>query len=55
MGGCAVNTFLGMPGPARATERGTLRGVETFPQAARKALANGQLRRNLVANKREFP
>ena len=42
-----MNTFLGMPGPARATERGTLRGVETFPQAARKALANGQLRRNL--------
>jgi L-lactate dehydrogenase complex protein LldF len=39
------STFLGMP--ARASERGTLRGAEPFPSAARQALANGQLRRNL--------
>jgi len=56
-----VSTFLGMPGlpglpgPSgpvgtagpRATERGTLRGGRTFPAAARTALADGQLRRNL--------
>jgi L-lactate dehydrogenase complex protein LldF len=39
-------TFLGMPLP-RATERGTLRGGQTFPDAARAALADTQLRRNL--------
>jgi L-lactate dehydrogenase complex protein LldF len=36
-----------MPAVHRATDRGTLRGGETFPHAARQALANGQLRRNL--------
>jgi L-lactate dehydrogenase complex protein LldF len=44
------NTFLGMPTWARlplASERGTLRGEYPFPEAARAALANGQLRRNL--------
>jgi L-lactate dehydrogenase complex protein LldF len=44
------NTFLGMPTSAPlplATERGTLRGEHPFPEAARAALANGQLRRNL--------
>jgi L-lactate dehydrogenase complex protein LldF len=39
-----VTTFLGMP---VATERGTLRGAETFPVAARRALGDTQLRRNL--------
>ena len=44
-----TRTFLGLPGvpPPTATERGTLRGTRTFPQAARVALADGQLRRNL--------
>jgi L-lactate dehydrogenase complex protein LldF len=35
-----------MPLPV-ASERGTLRGERPFPEAARTALANGQLRRNL--------
>ncbi len=39
-----MTTFLGMP---VATERGTLRGAETFPVAARRALGDTQLRRNL--------
>jgi L-lactate dehydrogenase complex protein LldF len=47
MGEGAVTTFLGMPVVHRATERGTLRGSQSFPDGARKALANGQLRRNL--------
>jgi L-lactate dehydrogenase complex protein LldF len=42
-----MSTFLGLPGTARATDRGTLRGASTFPDAARRELANGQLRRNL--------
>ena len=43
-----MSTFLGMPaGLPVATERGTLRGEHPFPEAARTALANGQLRRNL--------
>jgi L-lactate dehydrogenase complex protein LldF len=37
-------TFLGMP---VASERGTLRGDDGFPVAARAALADAQLRRNL--------
>lgn len=37
-------TFLGMP---VASERGTLRGHERFPAAARAALGDAQLRRNL--------
>ena len=41
-----MSTFLGMP--VRAPKGvGHLRGDETFPQAARTALANPQLRRNL--------
>jgi L-lactate dehydrogenase complex protein LldF len=35
------------PGPAHATDVGTLRGDTPFPAAARTALANTQLRRNL--------
>ena len=35
------------PEPALASERGTLRGGPGFPAAARKALRDGQLRRNL--------
>ncbi|WP_198954789.1 lactate utilization protein B [Kineosporia sp. R_H_3] len=42
-----MTTFLGMPGLPVATERGTLRGADTFPVAARKALADTQLRKNL--------
>jgi L-lactate dehydrogenase complex protein LldF len=43
------STFLGMPssGLPLASERGTLRGEHSFPEAAHTALANGQLRRNL--------
>ncbi|HYJ74408.1 MAG TPA: LutB/LldF family L-lactate oxidation iron-sulfur protein [Kineosporiaceae bacterium] len=42
-----MTTFLGMPGPLpHATDRGTL-GDRRFPDAAREALANTQLRRNL--------
>jgi L-lactate dehydrogenase complex protein LldF len=40
-----VNTFLGMPYAPRGV--GHLRGEEPFPVAARAALANTQLRRNL--------
>jgi L-lactate dehydrogenase complex protein LldF len=46
-------TFLGMPSSIAsaalplASERGTLRGEQPFPEAAHTALANGQLRRNL--------
>ncbi len=45
-----MSTFLGLPtgGPPRASERGTLRGQQTFPVAARKALADPQLRANLA-------
>jgi L-lactate dehydrogenase complex protein LldF len=39
-----MSTFPGVP---PASDRGTLRGAAAFPQAARTALANGQLRRNL--------
>ena len=44
--------FLGLPGTRTglpvATERGTLRGADGFPAAARRALADPQLRRNLA-------
>ena len=44
----AGTTFLGMPvALPYATDRGTLRGDRTFPDAAREALTNEQLRRNL--------
>ncbi len=39
-----TTTFLGMPG---AAQTGHLRGAEPFPAAARGALSDGQLRRNL--------
>jgi L-lactate dehydrogenase complex protein LldF len=39
-----MSTFLGMPAPRGV---GMLRGDEPFPAAARKALANDQMRRNL--------
>jgi L-lactate dehydrogenase complex protein LldF len=42
-----VKTPLGMPSIPTASERGTLRGAQPFPAAARKALADSQLRRNL--------
>jgi L-lactate dehydrogenase complex protein LldF len=38
-------TFLGLPGAPRGI--GQLRGDRPFPEAAEKALADGQLRRNL--------
>jgi L-lactate dehydrogenase complex protein LldF len=48
MNRAASSTFLGMPATLPlAAERGTLRGEHPFPEAARAALANGQLRRNL--------
>jgi L-lactate dehydrogenase complex protein LldF len=48
MGGVAVSTDLGMPSfPPYGTDRGTLRGTRPFPDAARLALADTQLRRNL--------
>jgi L-lactate dehydrogenase complex protein LldF len=40
-----VTTFLGLPAPPRGT--GHLRGDEPFPVAARRALADSQLRHNL--------
>jgi L-lactate dehydrogenase complex protein LldF len=40
-----MSTFLGMPAAPRGV--GHLRGTEPFPVAARRALANTQLRRNL--------
>jgi len=46
-----VSTFLGMPGggPAHAPRGvGHLRGEEPFPVAARRALGDAQLRRNLT-------
>ena len=39
-----MSTFLGMP---RAVDIGHLRGDDSFPVAARRALADAQLRRNL--------
>jgi L-lactate dehydrogenase complex protein LldF len=46
-----MNTFLGMPAPAGRAYAprgvGHLRGTEPFPVAARQALADAQLRRNL--------
>ena len=42
-----MSTFLGMPSLPVATERGTLRGPDSFPDAARKALRDAQLRKNL--------
>jgi len=42
-----VSTFLGMP-PVAPAGVGHLRGDEPFPVAARRALANPQLRRNLA-------
>jgi L-lactate dehydrogenase complex protein LldF len=44
MGVGMVSTYLGLP---VATERGTLRGERPFPVAAREALRNTQLRRNI--------
>src|SRR5256714_12846831 len=44
-GGRAVSTFLGIPNAPRGV--GHLRGDEPFPVAARRALADAQLRRNL--------
>src|SRR5256714_4209100 len=44
-GGRAVSTFLGIPNAPRGV--GHLRGDEPFPVAARRALADTQLRRNL--------
>jgi L-lactate dehydrogenase complex protein LldF len=41
-----MSTFLGTPGYAGS---GNLRGDESFPKAARKALSNSQLRANLGA------
>jgi L-lactate dehydrogenase complex protein LldF len=41
-----MNTFLGIPAPRGV---GQLRGTESFPDAARIALADPQLRRNLGA------
>jgi L-lactate dehydrogenase complex protein LldF len=44
-----VSTFLGIPRRASQEEQQSpLRGTLPFPKAARKALANGQLRRNLA-------
>ncbi len=40
-----TSTFLGLPAPPRGT--GNLRGNEPFPVAARRALADTQLRHNL--------
>jgi L-lactate dehydrogenase complex protein LldF len=44
-----VTTYLGMPGSPPPAPRGVghLRGSEPFPVAARRALADSQLRRNL--------
>jgi L-lactate dehydrogenase complex protein LldF len=44
-----VTTYLGMPGAPPTAPRGVghLRGSEPFPVAARRALADSQLRRNL--------
>jgi L-lactate dehydrogenase complex protein LldF len=44
-----VSTFLGLPGAPPTAPRGVghLRGSEPFPVAARRALADSQLRRNL--------
>jgi L-lactate dehydrogenase complex protein LldF len=43
-----MSTFLGMPDVGHAPRGvGHLRGEEPFPAAARKALANAQLRRNI--------
>jgi L-lactate dehydrogenase complex protein LldF len=39
--------FLGIPNPGHHPEPSPLRGTEDFPKAARKALGNEQLRRNL--------
>ena len=40
-GGVSMTTFLGVPG------RGNLRGTESFPRAARRALTDTQMRRNV--------
>jgi L-lactate dehydrogenase complex protein LldF len=44
-----VSTFLGLPGPRAHADRttGHLEGTRRFPDAARTALADGQLRANL--------
>ena len=43
-----MTTFIGMPAPVTAPRGvGNLRGEESFPVAARGAVANAQLRRNL--------
>jgi len=44
-----MSTFLGIPRRAsHEDEESPLRGALPFPKAARKALANDQLRRNLA-------
>jgi L-lactate dehydrogenase complex protein LldF len=44
-----TQTFLGMPGGPATAPRGVghLRGADPFPVAARRALADTQLRRNI--------
>jgi L-lactate dehydrogenase complex protein LldF len=42
-----VSTFLGLPAPPRAVDTEHLHGDLSFPRAARVALADTQLRRNL--------
>ncbi len=43
-----MTSFLGIPRRRGHPEPSPLRGAESFPKAAHKALANGQLRRNLA-------
>ena len=43
-----MSTFLGIPKRHAAQEESPLRGTLPFPKAARKELANDQLRRNLA-------
>jgi L-lactate dehydrogenase complex protein LldF len=46
--GDGVSTFLGIPRRHAQQEESPLRGSLPFPKAARRELANGQLRRNLA-------
>src|SRR6478672_6319996 len=43
-----MSTFLGLPKRAANQQESPLRGALPFPMAARQALANDQLRRNLA-------
>src|SRR5689334_484992 len=43
-----MSTFLGIPRKHAAQEESPLRGTLPFPKAARRELANDQLRRNLA-------